>query len=148
MRRDGQAGFTLIEVMASVAILATGLFVLLDAHYTALRLHDTMFEAVLSKQFLETAVQQAEVQVLNGELSGEDDFGARYPDHRWTYSATRVGDEGIELYQVRVTVHGPDDEPDADGESGRSMDFMTYAISPPDEEGIFSQTGSGRSGGS
>jgi len=139
-----RGGFTLVEVLAAVSILGMALFILLDAHYTALRLNVSVRDAVVSRQLLETTVQQAEVAVLNGEFSGSDDFGQRYPEYSWSWDAQRLGDEGIELYQVNVTVNGP---PDGDEPAEpQSLTFYTYAITPPDEEGIFSGTQTGRSG--
>ncbi|MBI1320890.1 MAG: prepilin-type N-terminal cleavage/methylation domain-containing protein [Candidatus Hydrogenedens sp.] len=135
-----QAGFTLIEIMAAVAILGIAMFVLLDSHYTALRLYDSIATETIARQLLETTVQEAEVKVLEGEMAGEGDFGNRYPEFTWTYEAEPLSeDEEVQLYQVSVTLNG--------GEEPRTMVFLTYAITPPDDEGIFSEnSGSGSSG--
>lgn len=133
--RGGQAGFTLIEIMAAVAVLGIAMFVLLDAHYTAMRLYDSVQVESTARQLLESIVQEAEVLVIQGEYSGGGDFGNRYPEFTWTFESERLGQEEIQLYQVNVTLNGPD-EP-------RSLSFYTYAVSPPDEEGLFNDSSGG-----
>ena len=137
--RRGSGGFTLIEIMAAVAVLGIAMFVLLDAHYTAMRLYDSVYSESLSRQLIESTVQQAEVLVVQGEFSGGGDFGNRYPEYSWTFEAERLGQEEIQLYQVNVTLNGPD-EP-------RTLSFYTYAVNTPDEEGIFNQNSTPGAGG-
>ena len=71
-------GFTLIEIMAAVAILGTGLLVLLDAHYAALRLFNDAREAVLMQGFLGRTLGQAEVEDQHIEVRrAQQGFGSR-----------------------------------------------------------------------
>lgn len=119
------SGFTLVEVLAAVAILATAVLVLLDAHYSAMRLHETMQEAADYRQMLETTCSRAEVEVMQGTLSGGGDFGARYPQYSWSYDAALMGKEGIELYEVNARVTGPEEE--------QIRTFLVYAIKAPEE---------------
>ena len=118
-RRDG--GFTLIEIMAAVAILGTGLLVLLDAHYAALRLFNDTREAVLMQGFLERALGQAEVEVMMNQLEGSGDFGKRYPGYSFSFTAQPLqeGDE-TPLFLVLVTVKGPADT--------RTMEMLVYNL--------------------
>jgi len=112
--------------MAALAILGTALFVLLDAHYNAMRLHDVTAEEVTLRQLVETTVAKAEVEVLTGNLSNSGDFGQRYPDYGWTFDAALLGeDELIPLYTVNINITGPSEE--------RSLTFYVYNTAPPEE---------------
>jgi prepilin-type N-terminal cleavage/methylation domain-containing protein len=115
----GRGGFTLLEVLAALAILGGAAFVLLNTHFTALRLEEVMTDEVTLRQLTEIAVAQAEVGVLSGMLSNGGDFGERYPDYSWSYDAVQAGlDEMILLYSVNATVQGPDEQ--------RTLMFFMY----------------------
>lgn len=104
-------GFTLIEIMVALAILATSVIILLDAHYGSLSLFSQAQDEALMQACLQQAVGQAEVDVLAGKLSGGGDFGARNPDYSYTYTAELVdATQAVPLYHVKVTVTGPLDE--------------------------------------
>lgn len=130
MRRT--AGFTLIEVMAALAILGTALFVLLDAHYAALRMNTMMSEEVSMRQFVESVASWAEVEVSAGNLAGAGDFGKRNPDYTWEFSATQESDdESVLLYSVEAKVTGPSEE--------RLLKFYVYdcgALDDTDKKGM------------
>lgn len=118
-RHDG--GFTLMEIMAAVAILGTGLLVLLDSHYAALRLFNDTREAVLMQGFLERTLGQAEVEVMTNKLEGSGDFGKRYPDYSFSFTAQPLQEEDeTPLFLVLVTVKGPGDT--------RSMEMLVYNL--------------------
>lgn len=139
-RTSHTQGFTLIEIMVALAILGAAAFILLHGHLVALNLHGAMVEEVVMRQLTETVVSQAEAEVLIGNLNGSGDFGQRYPQYSWSYSATKVGEEEVLLYDVNVVISGPFEE--------RSMSFFTYNIGEEPEggtgTGIFSDTGFGR----
>lgn len=128
LRANDAAGFTLMEVLAAVAILGTAMFVLLDAHYTAMRLNDILTEEVNLRQLSETVIARAEVEVLAGNLSDAGDFGPRYSDYSWSFEAVLVGEDPlIPLYGVNASVRGPVEE--------RNYKFMIYNLSPENERG-------------
>lgn len=160
-RRSTQAGFTLIEVLTALAILGLGMFILLDAHYSALRLHDTMNDAVISRQLLEQTVNLAETEVLLGNLSDSGDFGMRHPGYAWSFegvmtggggaglfsgntagasASSQSGDPGdeVRLYEVSVTITTPEDE-------DRSLEFLVYNVNPEnDDDNMFNPSTSSR----
>lgn len=97
--------------MVALAILGTGLFVLLEAHFASLMLFSEAQEAAEMRLFVEQAMGLAEVEVLAGETGGEGDFGERYPEYSYVYSATEAyGEEMPGLLEVMVMVNGPADE--------------------------------------
>lgn len=112
-------GFTLIEVLAALAILGVAMFVLLDAHFSALKLHETMDEEVIFRQLSERTASLAELEVRAGNLSGAGDFGTRHPGLAWSYEALPSGsDDTILLYEVNVTITAPEED--------RQLKFFVY----------------------
>ena len=94
----------------ALAILGATVVVLLDAHYGAMRLFSDARDEVLMQGFLERAIGQAEMDVVNGTLTGAGNFGKRHPDYSYTYTAALMGVDSVPLYTVTVTVTGPGDE--------------------------------------
>jgi len=116
-----EAGFTLIEVLAALAILGASLFVLLDNHYRALQLHDGTRESVQWDRLLGFALGVAEADVQAGNLEGSGEFGERYPGCTYSFNANRVEEiEGVLLFLVNVTVS-------REGES-ESRDMLVYNL--------------------
>ena len=112
-------GFTLLEVLTALAIVGTALFVLLNAHHSALKMHLLTYEEVDFRQLVETAAARAEVEVLAGNYGDSGDFGARFPGFAWSFDAQQTGDdELVLLYGVSVSITGPDEE--------RSLSFYVY----------------------
>lgn len=109
--RGAKAGFTLIEIMVALAILATSVVILLDSHYGALNLFANAQDEAMMQSFMQQAAGEAEVNVLTRQLSGTGDFGSRYPDYSYSYAAQLVdATQAVPLYHVTVTVTGPSDE--------------------------------------
>ncbi len=134
-QRTPIAGFTLMEVLAALAILGSAMFILLAAHSQSLQLHQVVDEEVNMRLLLERSVAFAEVEVINGALAGGGDFGARYPGFEWSYEATADEDELIPLYAVDVRLTGPTDT--------REVTFLCFNTGPEDLDG---GTGRGNSG--
>ena len=112
-RSGRRGGFTLVEVLAAVAILGSALFILLSTHHGALRLFEAMNSSVVETQMLERAVGEAEFGVLTGELTGSGEFEGRFAGYAWSYQGTAIGgteESPIPFYQVEVTVRNPDGE--------------------------------------
>jgi prepilin-type N-terminal cleavage/methylation domain-containing protein len=81
-------GFTLIEVMAALAVLGLAVFMLLDAHYGGLRLHDAARERVVLYQLLTHAVGVAKTEVAGGTLAGSGDYGVRFEKYAYRFEAS------------------------------------------------------------
>lgn len=106
-----RAGFTLVEVLAAVAILGGAVFILLNTHYSALRLYEEMNDSVVRRQLLERVVGEAEFGVLTGEVTGSGEFEGRYAGYTWSYQGTPTGgteESPIPFYQVEATLRDPE----------------------------------------
>lgn len=99
-----RGGFTLIEVLVALGILGVAMFVLLDSHYSALRMQNATMDEVELRALVELAVAEAELGILTNELAGEGDFGERYPKYRYSYETELQGQDNVPLFQVTVTV--------------------------------------------
>lgn len=107
-RPPGGAGFTLLEVLVALAILGTGLFVLLQNHYASSQLLAEAQEAATLQLLMQRAVADAEREVLLGNDDGDADFGQRYPEFSYTYTAVpRNEDQFPGLFEVTVNLNGP-----------------------------------------
>ena len=108
-----RAGFTLVEVLAAVAILGSALFILLSTHHGALQLYEEMNSAMVRSQLLEQVVGEAEFGVLTGELTGSGELKGRYLGYTWSYQGTPTGgteEAPIPFYQVEATLRTPEGE--------------------------------------
>jgi prepilin-type N-terminal cleavage/methylation domain-containing protein len=121
-----RGGFTLVEVLAALAVLAIALFVLLDAHYNALRLNSTLNDEVINRELLETAVARAEVEVLLGNLGGGGEFGPRYPDHTWSFDAVRQAGGGAGMAAGGSNIFTPSGGAAAGGRTSNARNVDPY----------------------
>lgn len=106
--RRQSRGFTLLEVLIALAILGSALFILLECNYGALRLLDDSRQELRLRNLMSRALSMAEVEVLAGNMTGSGDFGKRFEDYEYSFDAQTLSEEVPGLYQVMVTVTGPD----------------------------------------
>lgn len=112
-------GFTLIEVVVALAILGTGMVILLESQYASLVLFSEAQEQATMNMFLESVVGEAEREVFAGNTEGEGDFGSRYEDFDYVFTAIQPDEENAPgLYEVTVEVRGPEDS--------RELKFLLY----------------------
>lgn len=124
-RRRGTEGFTLVEVLAALSILGGALFILLNTHYSALRLHEEMAASVERRQLLERVVSEAEFKVLSGTLTESGEFEGRYRGYSWSFNGKPTGgteETPIPFYQVEATLRTPEGEEE-------SLMFYVYNVS-------------------
>jgi prepilin-type N-terminal cleavage/methylation domain-containing protein len=103
-------GFTLFEIMVALAILGGSMFILLDAHYRAMRLHNSTLEEVVAADLMLTALGQAELETLSGMKGDEGDFGKRFPGYSYVYDAQMDTENDPGFWTVTVTLKAPDGE--------------------------------------
>ncbi len=105
------AGFTLIEIVVSLAILGAALVILLENQYSSLRLYDDAQHEVEMDRFLRLAAGIAETEVLAGNRSGGEPFSRRYKDYSYKFTATEMDATRVPgLFEVEVRVNGPEND--------------------------------------
>jgi prepilin-type N-terminal cleavage/methylation domain-containing protein len=109
-RPGKQSGFTLLEVVLALSILGAAAMILIETHYNSVHLHTVVKDEVTMRSLLQQAAGTAELEVASGNLSDSDDFSKRYPDFQYSFQASPVGEEYLGLYEVQVTVEGPNEE--------------------------------------
>ncbi|NUP99525.1 MAG: prepilin-type N-terminal cleavage/methylation domain-containing protein [Armatimonadetes bacterium] len=98
-------GFTLLEVVVAIALLAIGLFGVMRALSQGMAVQR---DAEARTTGIELAEQKLAELQLDPELSAgqdEGDFGDLYPSYRWTSDIAETDQEG--LYRLRVVVSWP-----------------------------------------
>jgi general secretion pathway protein I len=133
-RRRG--GFTLVEVMVAIAILAVGITAALRAvststHASALA-RDRMTAAMLAQQAMNELIQNG--NVTEGTDSG--DFGTQFNGYHWESDVEDSSDYSG-LYQINVVVSWPN------GTSNESHYNLTTLYLPPDTFGNTSDNNAG-----
>lgn len=109
-QRRRAEGFTLIEVMAALAILGAATFLLLQTHFSTLNLFADAQESATAALVLDQVVGLVEAKVFEGKNSGGDDMGAAYPQYGYTYSTQEVDSEVPGLLKVTLTISGPEED--------------------------------------
>ncbi len=117
--RHGTDGFTLIEIVAALAVLGVALLVLLQTHFASLNLFIDVEDQALMDVFVAQAVGIAEFEILAGDESGDGDFGENFEGYTYSYSAElRDPEVAPGLFDVTVLITGP--------EETRTIMFLLY----------------------
>ncbi len=107
-RSSSSSGFTLLEIVVALAILSTGLVMLLESHFATLMLAGDAQLSVTENVLLEQVVFWSETQVLLGEESGDGAFGDRHEGYRYAFQAEEVDEETRPgLWTVSVALETP-----------------------------------------
>jgi prepilin-type N-terminal cleavage/methylation domain-containing protein len=118
-RRGADSGFTLIEIVVALAILGTGIVVLLETQYGTMSLFVKAQDQANAEFVVGQALAAAETQVLSGTLTGDGELGPSLEGFSYSFSA-KIQDETETpgLYTVTVNVLGP--------ELDRTVNYLVY----------------------
>jgi len=135
-----EAGFTLVEMIVAMVLLAAGITAALGGVSSVIetqRLSEEYTKAALLAQSILTEVEQ-----VDGLIEGTDqgDFGEQYPGWRWEREVVEAESEG--LLQVTVVVYW------TSGRRERSFSLVTYRLAPSTEETTGTEGTTGAEGGS
>ena len=109
-------GFTLIEVLIAVVILATGVVVVLQGMHTALAALDAAVDKSRSAMLLRSKVVETQAAAQEGDdpssLASSGRFSNPYEGYRWRLDVAQGAPSGElgsesgsgELYEVGITV--------------------------------------------
>ena len=126
MNRRRQAGFTLIEMVVAIVLLALGVVGALACISSATRSTSISSEyttaALLAQQKLAEVEAQPE-QIQGGEQSG--DFGEEYPTFSWRQNTE--SSSIASLMRVTLSIEWKS------GAIPRQAQFVTYLLTPPEE---------------
>ncbi len=109
--KHSRAGFTLLEVVIALAILGTGMVMLLESHFGTLSLFSDAQDAATLEILSKQGTALAEVEILTGETSGDGDFGEAYPGYSYEYMTEVIDEFELPgLMRVDFVLHAPSDE--------------------------------------
>lgn len=109
VRGGSRRGFSLVEILVALTVLAVATFALVDAHLAAARIQLDAADAGEKRMLLEGVVSRAEVALSAGNLSGEGFFDSRQNQYRWSFQAEPFSADAMTpLYHVQATLCGPD----------------------------------------
>lgn len=98
-------GFTLLEVMVALAILAITLVTLLGSQSKSLDLVAEAHFKTLAPML--AAAKFSELQDRDGLVSAEGDFSASHPGYLWKLSLTETGLVGLEGLEALAELEPP-----------------------------------------
>lgn len=91
-----QGGFTLLEVMVAVAIIAIALTALLGSHSQSVSLAGEAKFYTTASLLAQKKMAELELAGLDDLVSDSGDFGEQFPGYRWEVKADKADFEGFE----------------------------------------------------
>ncbi len=131
-RSQARRGFTLLEVIVSMAILSIGLVAVLEAYSATARV-SLQDEFITTATFLGAGKMEEvlkEPYITSG--SDEGDFGEEFAEFTWTVDITDSEIEGLVIVTVTVDWEGPTGE-----------DYLELTSAAISQEPTETQTGAG-----
>ena len=109
LRNCGDKGFTLLEVMIAVALIAIALTTLLGSQSQSVSFANSAKFETMAALLAQSKMSEIAVQDKDELNSGSGDFGEDYPGYAWEVTVSDISIEGVEnisdyLKQVDLTV--------------------------------------------
>ncbi|VAW40205.1 hypothetical protein MNBD_DELTA04-1642 [hydrothermal vent metagenome] len=117
MKKIATAGFTFIEVMVAVAIIAIALVTLIGSQSQSVSIAGEARFDIMASLLAQQKLTEIEAGNFDALFSDEGDFGKPYPDYRWHTEVQSLGEDetglagtGGMLKIVNLTVTRTGDE--------------------------------------
>ena len=100
------SGFTLLEVLVAVAILAIAMVAILKANVQNLDALTTSRETTTASLLASSKLAEVEAAGVANWVESQGDFGEDYPDYSWQVETSSTEVEGLERIAVIVQRRG------------------------------------------
>ncbi len=119
---QSRRGFTLLEVMVSLAIIAITFPIMLSLVHRQVNVHISSEQLTIGVLLAQEKITETELERIPelGQTTG--DFGTRYPSYRWERDIQNTLISRVREVLVRI-LWGPIDKPE-------SVSLTTYVITP------------------
>jgi general secretion pathway protein I len=104
--RHSNKGFTLLEVMVALAIIATVLVALLGTHLMSMNLAHKNKEQALTAMLARQKMEELFTVPFESLAGASGDFGPDYPEYAWEVFVEEA--ETDNLKNVKITVSSPE----------------------------------------
>jgi type II secretion system protein I len=110
-------GFTLLEVLIAIAILAVGGIILIQTQITSIRLWERYRDSVIARELAQQKLAEAELDGFSGDKQEEGEYEGKYAGYAWRLDSESTTESGF--YEVTVTITCP---------AGREFTLITHFI--------------------
>ncbi|NOX80366.1 MAG: prepilin-type N-terminal cleavage/methylation domain-containing protein [Deltaproteobacteria bacterium] len=93
MKKISAAGFTFLEVMVAVAIIAIALVTLIGSQSQSVSIAGEARFDIMASLLAQQKLTEIEAGNFDSLFSDEGDFGKQYPDYRWHTVVQSLGED-------------------------------------------------------
>lgn len=101
-------GFTLLEVMVALAIIATALVTLLGSHLISLNLAQKNKEQTMQSLLARQKLEESFITPFDSLQNDSGDFGPAHPEYKWELEVENADVENLK--KITIIVQSSEDE--------------------------------------
>ena len=99
-------GFTLLEVMVALAIIATALVTLLGSHLMSLNLAQKHKEQTLAAMLARQKMEENLTVPFDSLVTDSGDFGPAHPEYKWELEVAEADIDNLKKVRILVRLPG------------------------------------------